>query len=132
MSTQLKVAELTGAKLAEWVARAQGWRIENDEGEIVCWDPLGGVHSFGQFGYRPDLNWADGGPIIDIARIGLERPSNGQTVPLWRALADYTGKRKPNKFYGPEAKWGETALIAAMRAFVASKFGGTVPDEVES
>jgi hypothetical protein len=118
MSNQIKVAELTGAKLAEWVARAQVWRIETDEGEIVCYEPQGGVHSFGQFGYRPDLNWAEGGAIIERERIELHL-SGGE----WYAQV------QTKKWNGAD---GKTALIAAMRAFVASVYGDTVPDEAQA
>lgn len=66
-------------------------------------------------------NWAHGGPIL--SRLGAENglqltthvTSTGAACG-WRASCDF-----PNGFY-----FGETALIAAMRCYVASKLGDIV------
>lgn len=112
-----KVSELEGALLDAAVAKAEGavWKIFYDRcaveelgyaigGGTGCWLP-----------YEPSIEWMQGGPIIARERISLE-PAFGASE--WAADADEDGCRT---VYGP------TALIAAMRAYVASKFG----DEVE-
>ena len=64
--------------------------------------------------FMPASDWCHGGPIIERERIVLAPAGDG-----WRAA----------KFDRVEASpWrGATPLIAAVRAYVASKFG----DEVE-
>lgn len=127
----MKTSELEGAQLAEWAARANGWKVERDgdgpHAELICWDELGVGRSFSKHGYRPDLNWAQGGAIIDREAIAIYRDEyrdgSGRwdgfsaTVPLVKRDPDHT------------VTSGPTHLVAAMRAYVASKFGATVPDE---
>lgn len=79
----------------------------------------------------PSTDWSQGGPIIEREGIEVVRgndlifPKGNEkgeyTEPLW--LASCGGGRK---FHGP------TALIAAMRCYVASKLGDEVevPDEL--
>ena len=113
----MKVSELTGAKLAQWVALALGYKIERDGRELVVYLPTGEPCSFGPHGWRPDLNWAHGGPIIqseDICTAG-NRAS-------YSLDALYHGDTPPAVYDGA------TKLQAAMRAFVASKYGEEVPD----
>ena len=105
------VSELEGAQMDCWVAKAQG--IDdikfNFEGRVLVpenksWTAI----------YSPSTNWAQGGPIIEreIAHITRHGPTR------WSALAN-----------GSAPGHGSTPLIAAMRAYVASKFGDEVPDE---
>lgn len=126
----MKVAELEGHLLAEWVARANDWKVERDGdhpgAELICWDDAGIPHSFGEYGYRPDLKWEQGGPIIEREKIAIAHFSNelDATKPKqWRAqIVDGEGY-----FTSLDLMYeGDTALIAAMRAYVASKFGDTV------
>lgn len=76
--------------------------------------------------FLPSTNWAQGGPIIERERIDL----NGGAVEecdTWRArtlLRSVSGQNMA-PCYGMEAA---SPLVAAMRAFVASKFGEEVPD----
>lgn len=118
----MKTSELTGRKLREWVARAQGWKVELDVDSLICFDEVGTPHSFGEFGFCPDVNWAQGGPIMDAERISLLTitVNMGTAPPAW--AANIIGMPAP-------AACGRTMLEAAMRAFVASKYGDTVPDE---
>lgn len=73
---------------------------------------------------HPSRHWQEGGPIIERERIGLwagEEPHHGSPAPKgWFAEAVGEKNRWPLKAYG------DTPLIAAMRAYVASKFGETV------
>ena len=64
----------------------------------------------------PSTDWAQGGPIVEREKIGIECDDQG----VWFASYDLSA----------ETAWGATAptpLIAAMRCYVASKLG----DEVE-
>lgn len=120
----MKVSKLTGAQLAEWVARANGWKVEREGNGLICWDDRGGVHSFGKYGYRPDLSLAQGGPIIERERIDT---SFGNEPGTWEAFV--RPRYRYESFDGSDgAGYGPSLLIAAMRAYVASKFGDEVPD----
>ena len=76
-------------------------------------------------GFHPSTDWAQGGPIIEREGITLAKGNpilftDGTREDLWIA------KLHGNKAHGP------TPLIAAMRAFVTSKFpnGITTPEEL--
>ena len=68
----------------------------------------------GIFLYDPHEDWSQGGPIIEREHIWLAEGIDG----MWRATM------KPH--FWDRASDGPTPLIAAMRAFVASKFGEEV------
>jgi Protein of unknown function (DUF2591) len=72
--------------------------------------------------YEPSTVWRDGGPIIDREQISVLSPTRHSMASEWRA---YTGNKK-------FVMLGSTALIAAMRCFVASKLGDEVdiPEEL--
>lgn len=110
-----KVSELEGALLDAAVAKAEGfvWKILQDRcaveelgyaigGGTGCWLP-----------YEPSIEWMQGGPIIERERLVFAAGESD-----WGAFV----YGEPNG--GAE---GSTPLVAAMRAYVASKFG----DEVE-
>lgn len=113
----MKVAVLEGALLDYWVARACG----NDKAGVSA--PFGGdpacywnAGAWTPGPYCPSTDWSHGGPIIDRERINVLFLDDAD---VWTAG------------YGVEmAGLGPTPLIAAMRAFVASKFGEEVSDEV--
>jgi hypothetical protein len=101
MST-MKTSELTGAQLDYWVAKAEGKTPTVDD----------------QMRFMPASDWSQGGPIIERERIGLafgkaEWFAEGNDPPT-----DY--KRRVYK--------ASTPLVAAMRAYVASKFGDEVDE----
>lgn len=122
----MKTADMEGSKLAEFVARANGWIIELEGEETICFDDLGQVHSFGQFGYRPDSNWHEAGPIIERESICIFPNIDG----TWNAYVYPLVK----DFYIDSMEISSKCinckhpLIAAMRAYVVSKFGAEVPD----
>ena len=62
--------------------------------------------------FSPSTDWAQGGPIIERERISLVAMPDGSWQSQGRDLRPH--------FHNP------TPLIAAMRAFVASKLGDTV------
>lgn len=136
----MKTAELTGAQLDLWVAHAEGMPIY--ECGADSWPGNGAVHceafrrpiiTVGLTGtvhvehmghsepYTPSTRWAHGGPIIDAQDIYFE-PSNFQRDGKVFAFIDDGHHITPGQF-------GPTRLIAAMRAYVASKYGEEVDDQ---
>ncbi|ABO60556.1 DUF2591 domain-containing protein (plasmid) [Burkholderia vietnamiensis] len=121
----MQVSELTGAMLDYWVAR--GWELTDP---VIGSDDVCRVLVKPAFesqprrvNYLPSSSWVDGGPIIELGHISVrwidDETLYGQPVPPhWVA-------EHPSVNYGIE---GATALEAAMRVYVASKFGDTVPD----
>ena len=100
----MKTSELTGAALDWAVAKCEG----RSEPEVlnnfaVAWYTWGNTH------YSTD--WAQGGPIIEREGIALYLYGGAE----WNA---HVGESEYN---------GPTALVAAMRCYVASKLG----DEIE-
>lgn len=117
-----KVAELEGAELDYWVAKADGAKqvILSEGSHPVCFRMHGPK---GKLYFCPSTLWEQGGPIIErkfisCVRTGLESPR------LWEAwIGDGVQVLPKNGCY-----YGNTSLIAAMRAFVASRFGEEVED----
>lgn len=125
---KVRVDGLSGGLLHLWVARAEGrkleyrvpigqtkgyWFVANDAGDWM----------FELEHYRPSTEWAHGGPIIDREGIHIR--------PLERAIYR---RVRCNGAASLTGEWGSftfapTMLIAAMRAYVASKFGAEVADE---
>lgn len=128
----MKTAELIGENLNYWVARANGW-VQAKGGGLWCHrlDADGACRdsadvvaeqqtSSGQ-GWNPSEVWDQGGPIIERERIELVTNIEGE----WTAEVDpYNYRHDPGK--APTAT-GTGPLVAAMRAYVASKFGEEVP-----
>jgi hypothetical protein len=75
----------------------------------------GQCEGYAEHEYSTD--WAQGGPIIERERVNVD-PSPDSAE--WYSYYDNNGK------------WhsGPTPLIAAMRCYVSSKFGDTVPEEL--
>lgn len=107
----MKVSELEGALLDYWVGRAAELPISM----------LGGMCIWQQNmkPFNPSINWAQGGVIIDRERIEFGR----QADDMWGAWIGDLAFDEP----GNPTATGPTHLIAAMRAYVASKFGEEVP-----
>lgn len=127
----MKTADLTGAQLDYWVAKAiydmpgHEFRLGlTPETAII----LRNLDSGKDVRWQPSTDGAQGEPIIEREGISLLYIPVGHyfKVALWRAAKD---AYNPQCDWGPMDTWeGPTALIAAMRAFVASKFGDEVPD----
>lgn len=116
-----KVAGLEGMLLDAACALAEGHPIRRETGRysggwMEQW-PHGGWHWI----RHPSTSWADGGPIIERERI---EPAWDDIKERWYAQLVHSalasGRQRSDGI-------GPTLLIAAMRAYVASKFG----DEVE-
>lgn len=75
---------------------------------------------------------SEAGPLMSVEWVGVERPSKGQTIPLWRAVTDSKIPPKPHEFQGVVAASGETLGIAVCRAIVLSRCGKVVdiPDQL--
>ena len=120
----MKVAELEGALLDYWVARAEGLTDADIIDHIPLideappsWCKAGGRH------YRPSQSWGEGGPIIEREIIAICRDGT-EWVALWRPEWWASSALTTS---GPVMN-GETALVAAMRCYIASKFGENVPE----
>lgn len=131
----MKTAELEGAVLDYYVAKADGLPIyaagtdswpgnahvhrESFEHSVVLISLMGmshGLfieHSGKSVRYSPSVNWEYAGPIIESNGIWLSHRGD-----KWFSTVEAKGSFQE----------GPTPLIAAMRAFVASKFGDEVED----
>jgi len=108
----MKTSELTGAALDWAVAKCEGASVSIRSGGAMTIDGAGDW-------WNPSLDWAQSGPIIEREGISLEFRPMGSMFE-WVA------------FCGEEFEGGETALIAAMRCYVASRLGEEVeiPEEL--
>ena len=121
----MKTSELTGAALDWAVAKCEGAGFHY-VGEKLCvlWSEKFDVQLSD---YSPSTDWAQGGRIIEREGISLLYLYVTDDPFRWAATQKPTMKNvKPDAVYGP------TLLIAAMRCFVASKLGDEVdvPEEL--
>ena len=105
---QINVAEATGPALDWLVAKCEGdW--------ILALTHFLPNHGLGRMNFS--TSWAQGGPIIER-----------ELISIYRMTSDWSAAYNPSG----AAQDGPTALIAAMRCYVASKLGDTaeVPEEL--
>lgn len=126
----MKTSELTGALLDLWVGKAEGHDVEifMRQGISSIFDPVqapydvclkAGLNGGPREDYAPSTSWAQGGPIMEREKIGTGRHP---LIGAWVACGQIgTHERIPNAT-------GSTPLIAAMRAYVVSKYGKEVPE----
>lgn len=119
------VKDLIGAELDFYVAKAEGktdveLRTAQRATNKICIVKAAGGRMF-DYTYSPSTQWNVGGPLIH--KYGM--PLQQITDDIWESEYSYTTDDATVDF---KAIYGETPLIAAMRALVASVFG----DEVES
>lgn len=116
----VKVSELSGPALHWGVAKCEGWPMDQWYAE----DELPMVRDDEVPEWEPSTNWNQGGPIIEREEISLEFNRAGFMSP-W--IAYKLGLPDEDDPQG-----GSTPLIAAMRCYVASKFGDTIeiPEEL--
>lgn len=100
----MKTADLTGTSLDYWVARAEGITPTLEV----------------QLKFMPSTDWAQAGPIIEREKIMV----------AWNAGNWISGVSAYAEGPHGHLSKGQTALIAAMRAFVTSKLGDDVSDDV--
>ncbi len=113
----MKTSELIGPTLDWAVAKAKGdFQFEVYFNRVwYLWFATHGSlspHHTDSIEWLPSTSWEQGGPIIERECIAIDKDGE-----VWCASMN----DNPIAFYGP------TPLIAAMRAFVASRLG----DEVE-
>lgn len=111
-----KVSELEGNLLDAAVAKAEGDRLPD------YWrDPEDGTPWLrpGREEWHPSDRWDQGGPIIERERIALVNVFADQWEAYVDGALDYGIEANPSTGVGS----GITPLIAAMRAYVASKLG---------
>lgn len=132
----VKVSELEGAQLDYWVGRAGGISPRIVDGRCVIdlpRDPLIGPDFVS---YEPSRHWIGDGPIIEREGMMLMYCPpivKYQEPGFWSADMDSKVKRLTNPEAGEQmanlaSGVGPTPLVAAMRTFVASKFGDEVPE----
>ncbi len=127
----MKTKDLIGAALDWAVAAALAAQYNEDRVVKVCrvevttpaWIERENSPGSAPYYHRwsPSSDWAQGGPIIEREFIELRPGSYTGKDRLWAAWGQ---NRHGDRSQG---KTGPTALIAAMRCYVASKLG----DEVE-
>ncbi|THJ52596.1 DUF2591 domain-containing protein [Burkholderia sp. LS-044] len=128
----MKISELTGGELDYWVALAdleQGYMHghmtmrakRNIAGELMVHF---GSDDLGWDFWHPSSSWAQGGAIIERERIILKPFEDG----MWGAAYEFDADARGGMFYIHRSQEATTPLIAAMRAYVASKFGDEVQD----
>lgn len=117
---KVKVAELEGRMLDRAVAKAEGLEEFDYPEESALWVFRPGNGLYGEPDrYEPSSDWSIGGPIIERERIGAYQNDAGDWCALPKGwLSD--PERKPPFVRGP------TPLVAAMRAYVSSKFGDVI------
>ena len=112
----MRVKELAGADLALWVARAQGHTtaaVESYFGDVPRCYLQAGCWTTGS--YAPHEDWSQGGPLIEQYGVGL------------KCCEDFSWYAYSERFNNTAS--GNSALITAMRAIVASVYGETLPDD---
>ena len=120
----MKTSELTGIALDWAVELAKGthWSVH---GYFVFKYANGTTRTFERKPeWRYSTDWSQGGPIIERERLNLRASGAGDWV------ASTHDVQHPDRVI----QYAPTPLIAAMRCYVASKFGDEieVPEEYES
>lgn len=119
----MKVSDLTPPALDYWVAKAEALHLSS-EWNCVCGDGIFvglGTDEDLMRVFAPSTKWEHAGPIIE-----RDRP---ELMPCWPDGGWYARSRA--RPCDGDQVYGETALIAAMRARVISKFGFDVPDALD-
>lgn len=125
----MKAADLTGATLDAWVAKAEGHKGAIDGSRFLVHERSDGLRvgmPGGGWHFAPSTEWRHGGPIIASEKLmvqpKLER--GGDFYGTWRAVALSFNGRTHADVDGP------SPLIAAMRCYVQSVYGAEeLPDE---
>ncbi|WP_321944691.1 phage protein NinX family protein [Burkholderia cenocepacia] len=132
----MKVAELIGARLDYWVGRADGVipcatvseahpALDSENGRRMFVNALGVLTLVAKDcvqPWRPSTDWLQGGPLMERVHIQPWHRDEDGSDNVWHAVCPM-----PRGYEATED--GPTLLVAAMRAYVASKFGDEVPCE---
>ena len=121
------VSNLAGADLALWTARAIKYQVRQESGKWTVYVPAEQCwRSFTEHGWRPDRDWAVGGPLLYQYTIATAKGMNQMCFPGWHAKVGLATAYDS----GHGAYFGADPLIAGMRALVDHVYGPNVPDEV--
>jgi len=128
----MKTSELTGAALDWAVAKCEGVHVSMARGGWFVFDSDAWAEFRNDYNddklqaFRPSINWAQGGVIIEREGIGI------WTHP-WNEWGEPEIVRYAEDKNGDHVQTAPTTLIAAMRCYVASKLGDEVeiPDELK-
>lgn len=139
----MRVADLEGADLDYWVARAEGFAhtlareaqfaLDGHANPCIFTTSRGDLRlarADSVTAWNPSTDWSCGGLIIERERMHLEPFPGGAEYPEWMAFDQSDGWGEPSED-SPLRQYGDTALIVAMRAYVATKFGKEVPDSAK-
>lgn len=119
---KIKTSELTGTALDWAVAKCEGKNgVLHDDGITRC-IVIAAASGVYKGTWKPSVNWAQGGPIIEREEIGTKRRAPCMKGEQWEAMGSITAKGAGYRY-----AIGPTSLIASMRCYVASKLG----DELE-
>jgi hypothetical protein len=110
----IRVDTLEGNDLDRWVAKAHGIDAQEVDGHLVYFQP--------GFGQRPvpaySSDWAHGGPVVERAEIHLETFA-GASFDGAKVAAGWLARSAGHSV----SMIGPKPLVAAMRAFLCSKYG---------
>lgn len=122
----VKTSEMTGAALDWAVAQAEkvdglvirkGRPAFERDFDPDCWADEADIEAFKCWRfYTPSTDWGQGGPLIEKYKLDIGAPMENQNGP-WSAATEWAH---------PLGYKGDTPLIAACRAIVASVLGDTV------
>ena len=120
----MKTSELSGTFLDYWVAKAEGYEpwagATMPKGEFMWKAPRAISPSVGWLSHKFSRDWALAGPIIERERLAIAPAASGGWASWpWKGDESHEARFEVT---------GPTPLIAAMRAYVASKFGEEVLD----
>jgi len=125
----MKTAELEGALLDLWVARAEGMDRVPHEWGTASINELGRLSVArnrwnGARYFEPHRKWQDAGPIIEREKLMIQpKLENGEWFGEWRSVCLSWKDRTHSDVTG------STPLEAAMRCYVWAKFGEEVVDK---
>lgn len=113
----VKVSELSGVALDWAVAKCEGKNgILHDDGITRC-IVIASIYGVYKGTWKPSTDPALSQPIMEREKIDCIADPNGKDVWMGQLYATRLAGNKVIRAYGP------TMLIAAMRCYVASKFG---------
>jgi hypothetical protein len=122
---KMKTADLTGAALdwAVWEAK----QFKDGQEKLTFYGKSLWYGEGYKYEWFPSLNWAQGGPIIEQTKMTLDYFGDGSYKDGGMWMATYFIDTPHGTHMNTCEQEGPTALIAAMRCYVANKLG----DEIE-
>jgi len=119
-------------KTSELIGPALDWAVAKCEGIPLVLAPFTGAKNFVMLGqnmkptayeYLPTSSWSQGGPIIEREKISNDHDHKKNR---WVAIERHSINPIDGEDRVRRIGYGPTPLIAAMRCYVASKFGDEV------